>query len=75
MEKRTDPSAKFEVRNVGSNFLGVKIVNAGTCDVKIVSAVPCAGKVDPAAAGGSDVVIPHAGRRSDLARDGAVPRK
>ena len=36
----------------------MKIVNAGTCD----------GKVDPAAAGGSDVVIPHAGRLGDMGK-------
>ena len=32
MTKRADPSAKFEVRNVGAYFFGVKIVIAGTCD-------------------------------------------
>jgi hypothetical protein len=28
-------SAKFEVRNAGSYFFGVKIVNAGTCERKV----------------------------------------
>ena len=32
-------------------FLGVKIVNAGNCDVKIVNERTCEGKDTPAAAG------------------------
>jgi len=51
----TERQGEKDARSERVNFLGVKIVNAGTCDddvaVKIVITGNCDGKVDPAVAG------------------------